>query len=276
MRFFLAVLGIGVIAGAGLGGCSGGIPEEQEIEQLLSETTPGELVEEFTMMAKDPATHTPEYRRFIVVEQLSAMGPKTLTPIIELMAAPESSGETRLFVLQTLADRLTPLYLDDLTPLLVSEDPVIRACAVTLIGHIDHSDVVPLLEVARNDADTRVSFSALSSLAVQGDEGARKKLCGMYFAEDAKLTHKREVIRVILRSPVEDDLEILKNAVNEDFVSIMTRALVARVLGQLRDPSAIEPLKKSLEQYTDPVFIDLASTALEEIQQHAELASASE
>ena len=276
MRFFLAILGIGVIVAAGLGGCSGGTPEEQEIEQLLRETTPGELVEEFTMMAKDPATHTAEYRRFIVVDRLVSIGPKTLTPIIELLAAPESSGETRLFILQTLADRLTPLYMDDLTPLLASEDSVIRACAVTLIGHIDHPDVMPLLEVARKDGDTSVSFSALSSQAVQGDEDARKELCGMYFSEDAKLTHKREVIRVILRSPAEEDLEILKSAVNEDFVFIKTRALVAHALGQLGDASAIEPLKKSLEQYSDPNFIDLASSALKEIEQHAEPASAGE
>ena len=276
MRFFFAVVGIGVIVAGGLGGCSGGTPEEREIQRLLSGTTPGELVEEFTMMAKDPATHTPEYRRFIIAEQLASMGPKTLTPIIELMGAPESSGETRLFILQTLADYLTPLYMDDLTPLLVSENPVIRACAVSLIGHIDHPDVMPLLEVARKDTDTRVSFSALSGQAVRGDEGARKELCGMYFAEDAELTHKQEVIRVILRSPLEDDLEILKSAVNEEFVSIGNRALVARALGHLGDPSAIEPLKKSLDEYSDPVFVDLALAALEEIQQHAESASAGE
>ncbi len=276
MRFFWAILGIGVIVTAGLGGCSGGTPEEQEIEQLLRETTPGELIEEFTIMAKDPTMYAPEYRRFIVVDQLASMGPKTLTPIIELMAAPEVSGETRLFILQTLADRLTPLYMDDLTPLLASEDSVIRACAVTLLGHIDHPEVMSLLEVARKDADASVSFSALSSQAVQGDEDARKELSGMYFAQDAKLTHKREVIRVILRTPIEDDLEILKSAVNEDFVSIKTRALVAHALGQLGDPSAIEPLKKSLEQYSDPVFIDLASAALDEIRQHAEPASEGE
>lgn len=276
MRFFLSVLGISIIVVAGLGGCSGGTPEEQELEQLLSETTPGELVEEFTMMAKDPATHTQEYRRFIVADRLVSMGPKTLTPILKLMAAPESSAETRLFVLQTLADRLTPLYMDDLTPMLMSENPVVRACAVTLIGHIDSPDVLPLLATARNDADTRVSFSALSSQAVRGDEVARKELCGMYFAEDAKLTHKREVIRVILRAPVEDDLEILKNAVNEEFVFMKTRALVARALGKLGDSSAIEPLKKSLDQFSDPVFIDLASAALEEIQQRTGPASASD
>ena len=276
MRVLLAVLGIGVIVAAGLGGCSGGTPEEQEIEQLLSETTPGELVKEFTMMAKDPETHTAQFRRFIVTDQLASMGPKTLTPIIELMAAPESSGETRIFILQSLADRLTPLYMDDLTPLLVSENPVVRACAVSLIGHIDHPDVMPLLKVARKDADKRVSFSALSSQAVRGDEEARKELCGMYFTEDARLIHKREVIRVILRSPIEDDLEILKSAVNEDFVPIQIRALVARALGQLRDPSAIEPLKKSLEQYSDPIFIDMTSAALEEIRQHAKSASTGE
>ena len=276
MRFFLAVLGIGLVVVVGLDGCSGGTPEEQEIEQLLSETTPGELVEEFTMMAKDRTTDTPDFRRFIIANRLASMGPKTLTPLLELMAAPESSGETRLFVLQTLADRLTPLYLDDLTPMLVSENAVIRACAVTLLGHIDHPDVLPLLAVARNDADTRVSFSALSSQAVRGDEEARKELCGMYFAEDAKLTHKREVIRVILRAPVEDDLEILKNAVIEDFVLMKTRALVARTLGKLGDSSAIEPLKKSLDRFSDPVFIELASAALEEIQQRSEPASASD
>ena len=50
MRFFGAVVGVCVIVSGGLGGCSGGTPEEQEIEGFLSETTPGELVEEFARL----------------------------------------------------------------------------------------------------------------------------------------------------------------------------------------------------------------------------------
>jgi hypothetical protein len=271
MRFFLAKIVIGVILVAGLGGCSGGEPEDTEqVQQLLNESTPGQLVEEFTMMALDPATHTPEYRRFVILDQLASMGPKTLTPIIDLMAGPETSNDTRLFILQSLAKRLTPLYMDDLTPLLVSENHVIRACAVTLIGHIDHPDVMALLEVARKDSALGVSFSALSGMAIRGDQKARGELYAMYFDEEAELFHKREIVRVILLAPVTEDLDILTSALIEDYVSIKTRALVAGALAIVGDSSSIEPLEKSLEKYTDPIFIQFASGALETIRQREE------
>ncbi len=271
MRLFFANLATGVILVAGLGGCSGGEREgTEQVQQLLNESTVGQLVEEFTMMAQDPATHTADVRRFAIINQLTSRGPKTLSPILDLMAAPETGNEMRLFILQCLAERLTPLYMDDLTPLLVSENHVIRACAVTLVGHIEHPDVMPLLEVARKDTSTAVSFSALSGMAVWGDREARDELCAMYFAEDAELLHKREIIRVILHAPVKEDLGILTSALNEDYVYIETRTLVADALGIVGDASSIEPLEKSLEKYTDPIFIQFASGALETIRQREE------
>ena len=271
MRFFFANLATGVMLVAGLGGCSGGEREgAEEVQQLLNGSNVGQLVEEFTMMAQDPATYTADFRRFAIIEHLASMGPKTLSPIIDLMVAPETGNETRLFILQCLAKRLTPLYMDDLTPLLVSENHVIRACAVTLIGHIDHPDVMPLLEVARKDASIAVSFSALSGMAIWGDREARDELCAMYFAEDTELLHKREIIRVILHAPVKEDLGILTSALNEDYVYIKTRARVADALGIVGEASSIEPLEESLEKYGDPVFVQLASGALETIRQREE------
>ncbi len=264
MRFFISMLVLGFIAVGGITGCKGGDPEVSgDVEALLSPMTPGQLVEEFTRMARDPETHEEGWERLVLITQLSAMGPKTLTPIIEMMAAPESSGKTRIFVLQSLAGRMSPLYMDDLSPLVDSEDPVIRACAISLLGHIDHADAMPLLVAARSDEDSRVSFSALSSMAVMGDEAARNELRGMYFVDDARIIHKREVVRVVLRKPEAGDLKILKSALVEEYLDDMTRSQVAVALGQLGDASAIGPLQKSLEQYTsDPIFTDVASNAL--------------
>lgn len=264
MRFFSSMLVLGFIAVVGITGCNSGEPEVTgEVGQLLSPMTPGQLVEEFTRMARDPQTHAEGWDQLVLITQLSTMGPKTLTPIIELMGAPESSGETRLFVLQSLADRLSELYMDDLAPLVDSEDPVIRACAVSLIGHIDHAEAMPLLVAARSDEDSRVSFSALSGMAILGNDNARDELRGMYFEDGARIIHKREVVRVIIRKPEKDDLPILKSALLEEYLDDMTRSQVAVALGQLGDASAIEPLEKSLELYTsDPIFTDVASNAL--------------
>lgn len=274
MRFFLTNTVIGVLLAAGLGGCSGGEPADTEraerVQELLNESTPGQLVEEFVRMAQDPATHTPEYRRFVIVDQLASMGPKTLVPIIDLMAAPETSDDTRLFILQSLAERLTPLYMDDLTPLLESENHVIRACAVTLIGHIDHPDVMSLLELAREDEAKGVSFSALSGMAVRGDPKAREELYALYFDKDVELYHKHEIIRVILLAPGKENLEILTSALNEDYVSIKTRSLIAGTLGILGDASSIELLEKSLEKFADPIFFQMASGSIAMIRQREE------
>lgn len=268
MRLFISMLVLGLIAVVGITGCNNSEPEiSGDVEALLSPMTPGQLVEEFTKMAQDPESYAEDWDRLVIISQLAAMGPKTLTPIIDLMAAPESSGETRLFVLQSLADRVTPLYMDDLTPLVESEDPVVRACAVSLLGQIDHPDAMPLLVSARSDEDSRVSFSALSSMAVLGDQDARNELCGMYFEDGAREIHKREVVRVVLRDPADEDLKILNSALNENYLDNMTRSQVAVALGRLGDVSAIGPLEKSLEQYsTDPIFTDVASSALETLK----------
>lgn len=268
MRYFSSMLALGLFAVVGIAGCNNSVPEiSGDLDALLSPKTPGQLVEEFTEMAQDPETYAEGWDRLVIVSQLATMGPKTLTPIIDLMAAPESSGETRIFVLQSLADQLSPLYLDDLAPLIDYEDPVIRACAVSLLGHIGHPDAMPLLVSARSDEDTRVSFSALSSMAVMGDQDARFELCGMYFEDGARPIHKREIVRVILRSPADEDLKILMSALTEDYLDDMIRSQVAVALGRLGDVSAIGPLEKSLEQYTaDPIFTDVASSALETLR----------
>lgn len=273
MRSFYAMLAICLTLTVGLGGCSGGETDNAEkVLELLDKSTPGQLVEEFTAMVRDPEKRTADAQRFIIISQLAAMGPKTLSPIIDMMAAPDTSDDARLFILQCLTERLTPLYMDDLTPLLVSENHVIRACAVTLIGHIEHPDVMPLLEVARKDKSPSVSFSALSSMAVWGDQEARDELSAMYLAEDVEPAYKTEIIRVVLRGPVKKDLDILTAALNEDHVDIGTRARVAGAVGALGNASSIGPLETSLEKYPDPLFTQVASEALEAIRQREEQA----
>lgn len=268
MQYFSGAVISSLVLLVGFSGCIPSDPEDPtNLEILMSEATPGQLVAEFIEMANEPEKWTDDFRRIVIVKQLSAMGPSTLTPLINLMASPNSSPETRLFILQSLADRVSPLYLRDLAPLISSEDPVLRACVITLIGHMDHPDVIKLLELAENDVDSRVSFSALSGKAIQGDPVAREKLLGMYFDPTTRVLHKREVIRVILRTTQMSDLDILLSALDEDFLYIKTRALVAEVLGHIGDESALEPLERSLSLYEDPIFIKLASAAIEEIKQ---------
>ena len=263
MRYSLVKLVLAMVVCVGGVGClPGEEPAPDDMETLLSEASPEELVQEFTRMANDPAANSVDYRRFILVDQLAQMGSKTLSPIIALVSSPDSEPETRLFALQALVGRTGPQYMDELMPMLESEDEILRACAVTLLGPMEHPDAVAVLRAALEDESDRVSFSALSSLAVQGDPDSRIKLCSKYFEPDRHPMQKDEIVRVVLRDPVSSDVEILTDALGGSATDIETRAMVAAALGRVGDAKSIPSLEQSLTEYTEPVFVELASTAL--------------
>ncbi len=245
--------------------------------QIQVEATPRQLVDTIIGMSRTPDQFSESIERHEHTRTLATMGPTTLSPLLEYMAAPDTDDTARLFILQCVNDVLTPNYLNDIVPMLKSDNQVIRAIGVTAIASIQDPSVLPLLREARNDPQPRVAFSALSGMAIQGDQAARDELKAMYtdnttMGDIPELQIKREVVRAIVRDAQEGDLPLLTDALNQPWVEVNHRAAIVRALGRLGGPEEIPVLEQSLSLQIEDAYGKLVQQAIESIQQRQEQA----
>lgn len=261
-----------------LNGCLGeGSPTKSDVgtaEVSGKDDTPGHIVDQLKTMAASPENYGNSIDRHILTQQLANMGPAALSPLIDYMAAPDTPQAARLFVLQCVNNYLTPVYLPNLKPLLESADEGARAIGITAIGHIKDPGVEELLNLARQDKSPRVAFCALSGQAMQGNAAARQELKQMYIdnAEVEKVSVeqvKREVVRVLLREVQPDDLSVLQDALNQPFIEVNARLLIAEAVGRLGDTAAVPLLEQSLGLQKEPEYGEMVKQAIAAINERA-------
>lgn len=261
-----------------LTGCLGeGSPTKSDAgvaEVRGKDATPGYLVDQIKTMAASPEKYSDTIDRHVLTQQLANMGPTALSPLIDYMAAPDTPQSARLFVLQCVNNFLTPAYLTNLKPLLESTDEGARAMGITAIGHIQDPGVHELLLLARRDVSPRVAFCALSGLAMQGDAAARQELKQMYVdnvsVEKVSTEQvKREVVRVLLREVQQDDLPVLQDALNQPFIEVNARLMIAEAMGRLSDTAAVPLLEQSLGLQKEPEYGEMVKQAIAAINERA-------
>jgi HEAT repeat protein len=261
-----------------LSGCLGeGNPSNSEIGQAEvqgEDATPGFIVDKLKTMAAEPAAYSDTIERHVLTQQLADTGPTALSPLIDFMAAADTSQPARLFILQCVNNYLTPAYIPNLKPLLESTDEGARAIGVTAIGHIKDPAVEEFLKLARQDVSPRVAFCALSGQAMQGDAAARQELKQMYVdnASVDKVSEeqvKREVVRVLLRDVQADDLAVLQDALNRSFIEVNARLMIAEAMGRLGDPAAVPLLEQSLGLQKEPEYGEMVKQAIAAINERA-------
>jgi len=264
-----------MVAALTLTGCLGeGKESAENSAELRGKPSPGNIVDQLKTMAAAPEAHSESIDRHVLTQQLAMMGPTALAPLIDYMAAPDTPQTARLFILQCVNNYLTPVYLTNLKPLLESSDEGARAMGVTAIGHISDPGVVQLLTLARQDASERVGFCALSGLAMQGDAEARQLLKQLYVdnIEYEKVSSeqvKREVVRVLLRDVQPDDLAVLQDALNQPFIEVNARLMIAEAIGRLGDPAAVPLLEQSLGLQKEPEYGEMVKQAIAAINERA-------
>ena len=256
-----------------LAGClpSGPKPGGNSGQPVQVEATPGQLVEIIIDMSHDMDKYGDGIERHIYTDQLAQMGPTALAPLLDYMAAPDTDQTARLFILQCVGIHLTPMYLPNLTPMLASEDQVVRAIGATALGSVDHEAVVPLLKQARNDPQPRVAFSAMSSLAIHGDEEARSELRQMYLdgatMGEIPVEHMNlEIVRALAAGAQPEDLPVLLDALNQPYLEVNQRTAIVRALGRIGDKSAIPLLEQSIDLQTEPTYGQLVRDVIAAIE----------
>jgi HEAT repeat protein len=256
----------------------GCIPEKPELDDETTDsgsvrvekvplTEEEKLVEEWLAMASDPGSYQGEMRPYQICDELAQMSPTALSPFIALLEEPDSSGETKMFVLQSININMTPSYIPQLFGLLESEESTTRSCAVTLLGGIRDDAVVERLKLLQDDDDDRVAFSALSGLAQQLDDPYRASLVDYYFTDEATRARKTEIFRIILLSPRESDCPILESEVVDAETDVGVRHVAAMLLGNLGNLDSIPSLEKSLEIEPSEQFQQLVLSTIATLQE---------
>jgi len=246
-----------------LAGCIPSEPvEEYSIDTESVTKSPEELLEEWMAYAVAADMKTPTGDRpFAITDQLAASSPTALIPCIELLGDPESTPDTKVFVLQCITVNMTPNYIPTIKPLLSNENPDTRSCAYTLLGGIQDPSVPDLLTKGLEDDVPRVAFAALSGLAIQNVEPQRTEFTGKYWDDKTTLGQRLEILRVILKHPTANDLDILADFLTEPETSDKSRYLIAMVLGRIGTAEQIGALQKSLDMTTDDGYKDIVESA---------------
>jgi HEAT repeat protein len=263
MRKILFCLIAGTIAMNLLAGCIPSEPvEEYSIDPESVTKSPEELLEEWMAYAAAADMKTvPDDRPFAITDQLAATSPTALAPCIELLGDPESTPDTKVFVLQCITVNMTPNYIPTIKPLLNNENPDTRSCAYTLLGGIQDTSVPDMLKKGLEDDVPRVAFAALSGLAIHNVEPQRTEFTGKYWDDKTTLGQRLEILRVILKHPTTDDLDILADFLTEPQTSDKSRYLIAMVLGRIGTTKQIDALQKSLDMTADDGYKEIVESA---------------
>jgi HEAT repeat protein len=198
-----------------------------------------------------------------IQNELLAVGPEALNPLIKAIADPELSPKSKIWGTGFLKEKMTEVHVPELSALLeASNDATTRGCGVSLLSDIDSPQVTEILRGAMDDPEERVRLAATLGVARSGDTTARKALVDMYLAPDCNTAVQTAIINVVIEQPTNEDIDVLLLALGNDEIDIMTRSLVSNTLGRLGDVSALEPIKKLRDNMTDQALKHIVSEAI--------------
>lgn len=230
-----------------------------------------DLVSEWLAMAKEPEAYIGNQRPLAICIQLDSMHPTALVPIVELLGQPDTSDTTKIFVLQNINFHMDMDYLPYILPLLVSEFPTTRSCATTLLGTVpDESVIEPLLRM-KQDSDSRVAFSALSGLALHGEEPYRRDFVQYYLSPEVTISQRREIVRIIMHDPRPEDEFIISAILMASDTPPTVRHLLVMTLGNMGTESSIKAIHYSTSLDPSEEYRTLVDTTVAVIQERSQL-----
>ena len=225
------------------------------------------LVAELLKMSETPDDFELTPRPYAICDAVMARDPLSLAPFVALLDSPEASGRARLFVLRCLDGIMKPEFLPQLEGMLDSEDWTTRSCAVTLIGSIRDEKSVEILKPLYGDEDERIAFAALSGLAIQVGDPYRQELADLYLEKDTSDAWRSEIARVLLMDPQPSDREVLEAILLNGDTEPQGRDLVTMVLANIGSPESIPALRASLDLDDRESFQNIASAAIQFIEE---------
>ena len=245
-------------------------PTRQETPPASSEA----LVAEWKVLAENQSRSRLSMRHTEIAKVLASRSPEGLTPIIDVIADPESTPEMKVFASETIAGEIRPPYLERLKTLTgESLDITTRACATMLIGQMKDTDVTAELAGLAEDDERRVKMAAMVGLAQRGRDDMRQHFVAMYWDEEATQAERERIVLTILVNPAEKDFKILSDLLVRSETNLFVRTNIAHTYGRIGGTSVIDALEMSIKNTPDPSYRSMAQAAIQTIEAREETSS---
>ncbi len=175
---------------------------------------------------------------------LAELGPSAVPALNRALG--DEDVWVRLATVWALHRLEAPCGIEPLIPILKSENPYVRFCAVKVLGWMgDAPHTIELLHASLKDEDAQVRGMAVGILRVRKDTRSVEPLIAALNDEDSDVC--RAAARALGRLGDARAVEPLIAVLGKYRESWMMSCTVARALGELGDVRAIEPLEELLE-----------------------------
>ncbi len=260
-----------------LSACSPDAPTSLEIEAPQSEQTSAPLppvdsmnesalAAEWMLIAQAPQKFKGDPRVFAIGLRLDTLSPTALSPFIALLGKPDTSAETKIFILESTHYYMDTDYIPHLTPLLNSSDPTTRSCATTLLGGINDEVVIKSLTKMRQESDPRVAFAAWSGLAQQGIDPHRREFIDQYSSPTVRPNQRAEIVRILLKGVKTEDEAIASAVITASDTEPTVRKLLVMALADVGTPTSIPMIESSTSLDASEEYKMLAEASIAMIQ----------
>jgi vesicle coat complex subunit len=153
-------------------------------------------------------------------------------------------------------------FLEPLIPRLQDADSNVRKEAVRAMGKLGNGEALPHLLSTANDSASDVRLAVATALGEIGDEKAKSTLATLANDDDVYVS-LCSIKALGSLGAVEELVPVLRHEDQH------VRGNAARILGELGDPKALEPLRGALKDEYDDVRVE-ASVAIRKIEENQE------
>jgi hypothetical protein len=172
------------------------------------------------------------------------------------------NAAVRRFSVRTLVAMGDDRFLEPLIPRLQDADSNVRKEAVRAMGKLGNGEALPHLLSTANDSASDVRLAVATALGEIGDEKAKSTLATLANDDDVYVS-LCSIKALGSLGAVEELVPVLRHEDQH------VRGNAARILGELGDPKALEPLRGALKDEYDDVRVE-ASVAIRKIEENQE------
>lgn len=242
----------------------------------LSGLTNEQLTTKWLELAKAASMDNADLQTAVAIAmKLAESGQAALDPLLDVLADPAASPYAKVMVVASLSTITSPGMAARLITLTKpGNETTTRACATQLLINVPGPQVDAILRKLTQDEERRVRFAALRAMALRKPEEGNKALAALWGQPTTTAQERNEIVVVVARSRMKDNLPIFKEAIVDTELSEPAYMAAAMVLLRVGDESAIEPLTVCAEKNPNEEVRILAENSIKAIRERLELSQA--
>jgi HEAT repeat protein len=222
------------------------------------------LIEEWHSVVADPDKPARELRLQKIGLPLINLGPEACQPLIDIMADDFEDPMVRYYAMLTLEEWIMPHFFEVLKPLVAPDkDETARSFGAYLLGLLETSETIPVLEELVEDPNRRVQFGAELGLARMRHDHYEDLLLESYRAEGTPGPERTAIAFMFAErmDPLMTDFYI--EAAGDATLDGDARGECLKALSLIADPSTLPEIQAIAD---DPALADQHEMAMYTIQ----------